>query len=49
MLAKKLLGVTIQEFVLWNPSVLNGGNFSASTCVLKNATAYCGSFYDSQL
>lgn len=46
-----LFGVSVSDWVLWNPSVLaaGDGNYSSDTCFLANETEYCGSFYDQSL
>jgi hypothetical protein len=49
--AANLFGVSVSDWVLWNPSVLAaaGGNYSSDRCFLTNQTQYCGSFYDQSL
>ena len=46
-----MFGVSVWDWVLWNPSVLEaaGGSYSSDTCFLANETEYCGSFYDQSL
>jgi hypothetical protein len=46
-----MFGVSVFDWVLWNPSVLAaaGGNYSSDACFLANETQYCGSFYDQSL
>ncbi|KAH6871516.1 hypothetical protein B0T10DRAFT_568302 [Thelonectria olida] len=38
--------VNVEQWVLWNPSVLKGGSYSADNCTAKNGTQYCAVFYD---
>ncbi|KAH6999051.1 hypothetical protein BKA56DRAFT_665569 [Ilyonectria sp. MPI-CAGE-AT-0026] len=41
------LGVSVYDWVKWNPSVLGGADsYSPGNCTLKNETQYCGVFYD---
>ncbi|KKK21518.1 hypothetical protein P175DRAFT_0554941 [Aspergillus ochraceoroseus IBT 24754] len=47
--AASLFRVSIANFVLWNPSVLNGQNYSITGCTLQNETQYCGSYYKTGL
>lgn len=44
--AASLFGVNVLDFVRWNPSVLNGQNYTVDGCTLQNQTQYCGSFYN---
>ncbi|KAL1979137.1 hypothetical protein VTN96DRAFT_6688 [Rasamsonia emersonii] len=47
--AASLFGVNVLDFVRWNPSVLNGQNYTVDGCTLQNQTQYCGSFYNQSL
>ena len=48
--AADLFGVSVDNWIRWNPSVLPAGtNYSLMTCVLANETQYCGSFYNQSL
>ncbi|KAJ5640366.1 uncharacterized protein N7484_008228 [Penicillium longicatenatum] len=44
--AASLFGVDTINWVRWNPSVLNGQNYTMTGCKLTNETEYCGSFYN---
>lgn len=44
--AASLFGVNVVNWVRWNPSVLNGQNYTMTGCKLTNETEYCGSFYN---
>ena len=50
-IAADLFGVSVKDWVVWNPSVLAaaGGHYASDTCFLANETQYCGSFYDQSL
>ncbi|KAM0524099.1 hypothetical protein ACHAPE_001354 [Trichoderma viride] len=39
-------GADVDSWVEWNPSVLNGGNYSMWDCVLQQNTSYCSLLYD---
>ncbi|KAH6655548.1 hypothetical protein BKA67DRAFT_657480 [Truncatella angustata] len=45
----KMYSVALADFLRWNPSILNGADYDAETCVLQNATAYCASYYNTSL
>ncbi|KAJ5677917.1 uncharacterized protein N7477_003550 [Penicillium maclennaniae] len=45
-LTASLFGVDTTNWVRWNPSVLNGQNYTMTGCKLTNETEYCGSFYN---
>jgi hypothetical protein len=44
-----MFGVNVIDWIRWNPSLLNGGNYSLFTCVLANEPQYCGSFYNQSM
>ncbi|KAF7131457.1 hypothetical protein CNMCM5793_004682 [Aspergillus hiratsukae] len=44
--AASLFEVSVANFIIWNPSVLNGQNYSVTGCTLQNETRYCGSYYN---
>ncbi|KAI3227720.1 hypothetical protein CBS147310_7445 [Penicillium roqueforti] len=47
--AASIFGVSVTNFLLWNPSILNGQNYTIYNCKLTNETRYCGSFYNQTL
>ncbi|KAJ6007240.1 hypothetical protein N7540_011216 [Penicillium herquei] len=47
--AASLFGIGVADFIRWNPSVLNGDNYTIYNCNLQNETQYCGSFYNQSL
>lgn len=44
--AAKWFGVNVFDFLRWNPSLLNGQNYTLFNCHLANQTQYCASFYN---
>ncbi|KAJ5399171.1 hypothetical protein N7465_009660 [Penicillium sp. CMV-2018d] len=47
--AATMFGVSVTNFLLWNPSILNGEDYTIYNCKLTNETRYCGSFYNQTL
>jgi hypothetical protein len=39
-------GVSVLDFISWNPSLGDPNYYSPSNCTLANATQYCGVYYD---
>ncbi|KAM0462376.1 hypothetical protein ACHAPV_003851 [Trichoderma viride] len=44
--AAAVYNADVDSWIEWNPSVLNGGNYSVWDCVLQQNTSYCGLLYD---
>lgn len=44
--AAAVYNADVDSWIEWNPSVLNGGNYSVWDCVLQQHTSYCGLLYD---
>ncbi|KAM0259134.1 hypothetical protein ACHAQJ_003505 [Trichoderma viride] len=44
--AAAVYGADVDSWVEWNPSVLNGGNYSMWDCALQQNMSYCGLLYD---
>lgn len=41
-----MFGVSVADFLKWNPGILNGANYTLSTCFVANETQYCAAFYN---
>jgi hypothetical protein len=44
--AAKMFGVSETNFLLWNSSILKGGDYAIYNCKLTDETRYCGSLYN---